>query len=411
MAAPASASPGAMAAPGPGLSMGVEEEFVLVGAPDGRPAPGSDSVLRRARRDGPPADVQLKHELLAAQVEMASGVCSQLGELMAQLRTGRRLLAASARDAGLLLLSTGTPVDSAVPAALTRGARYRQIADRYAGVIADYEVCGCHVHVGVPDRETAVAVANHLRPWLPSLLALSANSPFHQGRDTGYASWRMVLQSRFPGSGVPPYFPSAAAYEAELGRLVECGALVDDRQSFWLARPSPSFPTVELRVADAAGTVEEAALQAALSRGLVRTALAALDAGREAVPVPDQIAAAAVWTASRHGLAGPSVHPRHERRVPAGRLVHELLDHVSAALEETADLAWVRQMLAAVEADGTGAERQRGAAAGGHRSVVEHLAAETEDGGSVALRLAHRAGRPESRHHPVGEPAHVRRRP
>ncbi|HWM37412.1 MAG TPA: glutamate--cysteine ligase [Streptomyces sp.] len=378
-AAPTAVAGTAPAVPGQtAVTMGVEEEFLLVDETAGTPVARAADILREAQTETSlPGGTQLKQELLASQVEVTSGICTGLEELARQLSAGRQKLASAAQRTGLLLLSTGTPVLAGPYGSLSAGARYEQIAGIYAGVVADYEACGCHVHVGVPDRETAVAVVNHLRPWLPSLLALSANSPFHRTRDTGYGSWRMVLQSRFPGSGVPPHQPSLAAYDAQLERLVDCGTLADVRQSFWLARPSACFPTVEMRAADAATTVEEAVLQAALSRGLVRTALTALEEGREAEPVADQVAAAAVWSASRHGLRGPGVHPQLECRVPALTLVHELLAHVSPALEETGDLQSVHRLLGDVVERGTGAERQRAAAAGGPLAVVGRLARET----------------------------------
>ncbi|SCK32133.1 carboxylate-amine ligase [Streptomyces sp. WMMB 714] len=371
------------AAPGGGsLTVGVEEEFLILDEETGRPVPRAEEVLHAAR-PGPalPGDTQLKRELLACQVETASGVCTGLDALAQQLAAGRRRLADAARQTGLRTVASGTPVLAGPYGALSEGPRYEDISGIYAGAVADYEACGCHVHVGVPDRATAVEVVNHLRPWLPTLLALSANSPFDDGRDTGYASWRMVLQSRFPGSGVPPHLPSPAAYDAQLQRLVDCGTLADVRQSFWLARPSPCFPTVEFRAADTASTVDEAVLQAALSRALVGTALAAVGEGREAAPVDGQVAAAAVWSASRHGLRGPGVHPRLEREVPALTLVHELVAHVSPALEESGDLELVRGLLADVVELGTGAERQRAAAAAAPRpwprAVVGHLVRET----------------------------------
>ncbi|HEV2783956.1 MAG TPA: YbdK family carboxylate-amine ligase, partial [Actinophytocola sp.] len=275
------------------------------------------------------------------------------------------------------LVATGSPVLGGPGATTSPGARFSRIAGEYAGVVGDYHVCGLHVHVGVPDRDTAVAVVNHLRPWLPALLALSANSPFRHGADTGYASWRMIDQSRFPGAGVPPRFASADAYDRQVAQLVECGALIDDHMTFWLARPSPHLPTVELRVADSVISVAEAALQAALSRALVRTALADLARGREAPALGDQLAAAALWTAARYGLDGPAVHPVHKRRMPARRLVAELIEHLTPALAETGDLSAVRQGIATLDAAGTGARRQRAAAGAGPMGVLRMLAAET----------------------------------
>lgn len=371
------AVPGASTAAPP--TVGVEEEFLLVDEASGRTVPAAGDVLEAAGRPaGLPEGAGAKPELLTSQVEFVSGICGELPALAGQLADGRRTLAAAARSTGRRLLAAGTPVLQGGPAALTEGERYERIGRIYGGLLADYEACGCHVHVGIADEETAVAVVNRLRPWLPTLLALSANSPFHDGRDTGYASWRMVLQSRFPGSGVPPFFPSAAAYRRQLQQLVDCGSLADVRQSFWLARPSPTFPTVEFRVADAATTVDEAVLQAALSRALVSTALREIAAGAEPVRVSEQVAAAAVWSAARHGLDGPGVHPLKERQVPAVELVDELLERLTPALEESGDLESVRRLLRDVVDGGTGARRQRAAVAEGGPAAVARLAELTE---------------------------------
>ncbi|MDQ4094321.1 MAG: YbdK family carboxylate-amine ligase, partial [Actinomycetota bacterium] len=259
----------------------------------------------------------------------------------------------------------------------TAGERYNHILRTYAGVLADYQVCGCHVHVGVPDRDTAVAVVNHVARWLPTLLAMSGNSPFYQGRDTGYASWRMIQQARFPGSGLSPWFSSAADYDEQVARLIECGALMDEQMTFWVTRPSLHLPTVEFRIADAVSTVGEAVLQAALSRALVRTALMELAAGREARAVRGQVAAAALWCAARHGLNGPGVDLLAERSVPALRLLHALLNWVSCALDEVGDLGSVRHSVAELVRHGIGAEHQRRAAASGLDAVVTMLGRRT----------------------------------
>src|SRR5690606_4038414 len=119
--------------------------------------------------------------------------------------------------------------------------------------------------------------------------------------------WRMVQQTRFPGAGVPPHFQSVQDYDAELGKLVDCGCLVDSRMTFWLARPSELFQTVEVRAADVPPTAGEAVLQAALVRGLVRAAITEIKRGRPAPVISDQVAAAALWAAARYGLRGLAV--------------------------------------------------------------------------------------------------------
>jgi glutamate---cysteine ligase / carboxylate-amine ligase len=367
-----------------GRTMGVEEEFLLVEPGSGLPVALAAAVLDRASgmaTDAP--DSRLHAELLGTQVEAATGPCVSLADLRTQLVDGRRRLAAAARAEGALLASCGYPVLGGAPPEPSSGERFTRITQTYAGVVTDYQACGCHVHVGVPDRDTAVAVVNHLRRWLPTLLALSVNSPFERGRDTGYASWRTIVQQRFPGAGVPPYAASAAAYDSQVGRLVDCGVLVDERMTFWMARPSAHLPTVELRAADAVGTVAEAVLQAALSRALVRTALAELAAGREAAMLDDQILAAGVWAAARYGISGRGIHPVHERPVPATHLLDELVDWTTPALTDSGDLDKVHNGIDAVLAAGTGADRQRRAARDGPRAAVHLL-----------TQLTHRIGAP-----------------
>ncbi|WP_153034872.1 glutamate--cysteine ligase [Amycolatopsis sp. YIM 10] len=333
-------------------TMGVEEEFLLVDARTRAPVPIADEVRDAA---GSPA---VRRELRDTQIEVATGICHTAAELEDQLSAGRDLVARAAAEHGAIPMATGTPARTSPPPGESPG-RAGLIDDRFRAVVTDYEACGCHVHIGLPERETAVAVINHVAPWLPTLLALSVNSPFHAGRDTGYASWRMVQQSRFPGSGVPPYFADLAAYERTVERLVDCGVLVDADMSFWLLRLSAKFPTVEFRTADTASTVGEALLQALLSRALVHRALNDLAAGREAEPCEPQIAAAAVWAAARYGLTGHGVDVRLGAPKPAELLVAELLVHLRAPLEEHGDWARVHKLVEWLHRNGTGAERQR----------------------------------------------------
>ncbi len=371
-----------------GRTIGVEEEFLVADAVSRNTVPRAGEVLARASRGlALAAGATLQAELAGSQVEAATGVCVELDALRAQLVSGRRRLAEAAQAEGLLLTSTGSPVlPHKRPTTSTLGdsERFRRIADAYAGAIPDYQACGCHVHVGVPDRDTAVAVVNHLRLWLPALLSLSVNSPFDYGQDTGYGSWRIIQLSRFPTAGVPPWCASASAYDDQLARLVDCGVLVDTAMTFWLARPSSRLPTVEIRAADAAITVDEAVLHAGVSRALVRTALAELERGREAPVVREPVLAAALWSAARYGLTGPAVHPLAERRAPATALLDELITWISPALEDTGDLALVRRLAASVVRGGAGASRQRRAAVAGPAAVVDMLAAHTNGAAAAA---------------------------
>ncbi len=307
-------------------------------------------------------------ELRETQLELATGVCANAAELRAQLVIGRRALAVATAETDVRLIAAGTPVVGSVRHSPSADPRFGRVDGLYGEIATDYEACGCHVHIGVPDKDIAVAVVNHVARWLPTLLALSVNSPIHHGLDRGYGSWRIVQQSRFPGSGIAPWCADHTRWQQEVARLVDCGVLVDEKQTFWFARPSPRFPTVEFRIADTAATVGDAMVQALLSRALVTTALAQLDRGVEALPA--QSAAAAVWTASRYGMDGPTVDPVLGKQVSAATMLASLLDHVREALAAAGDLDEVLMLL---RDRSTGATRQRLVAAAGPAAVVRLL--------------------------------------
>ncbi|MFI6412513.1 glutamate--cysteine ligase [Streptomyces sp. NPDC050585] len=353
------------------VTLGVEEEFLLVDPVHGAPVGGAGDVLDAERGlrgpDGGPAPGRgLQRELLASMVETATGVCTGLAELRAELTAARARLDGAARKAGLRPLASGTAPMAAPARAVTPTRHYRQMARLYGRLTDETETCGCHVHVGVPDRESAVAVLNHLRPWLPVLLALSANSPYHRGADTGHASWRVLALSRWPTHQIPPRFASAAQYDRTVAALRRSGVLPSRAgNAYWWARPSHHLPTVEVRVADVTPTVDEAVLQAGLTRALVTCALHAVVRGRPAPRLPDHAAGAALWTAARYGVSGPALHPETGERVPAAEAVRALLRRVRPALEASGDEAEVRELAERVLARGSGADRQRRRAAPG----------------------------------------------
>lgn len=347
------------------VTLGVEEEFLLVGADDGLPVDGCADVLDADRSLRGPADARdgrrdLQRELLSSMVETASDVCTDLAQLRAELTASRARLARAARKAGVRPLASGTAPMAAPARTVSPTPHYRQMARLYGHLTDETETCGCHVHVGVPDRASAVAALNHLRPWLPVLLALSANSPYHHGADTGHASWRTLVLSRWPTHQIPPYFESVEHYDRTLADLRRSGVLPSRAaNAYWFARPSSHLPTLEVRVADVTPSVDEAVLQAGLTRALVATALDAVAAGRHAPRLPDHVAGGALWTAARHGVRGPAVHPLTGTLVPAAEAVRALLGWVRPALEASGDAEEIRELTAHVLTHGTGADRQR----------------------------------------------------
>ncbi|NUT52050.1 MAG: glutamate--cysteine ligase [Saccharothrix sp.] len=353
------------------LSVGVEEEFLLVDADTGMLVPLAGEVLGDAR-----TGLDLQNEMTLYQVESATRVCRNMTEVREQLLEARRALALSAGAHGARIVATGTPVLGGThPPPLTDKDRYRTIAAEYGALVDGLTICGCHVHIGIPDLETGVLIGNHLRQWLPVLLAISANSPFHEGRDTGYASWRYLAWSPWPSAGAPPWFESAEDYRRAAGVLRSGGAALDPAMLYWDVRLSDKHPTVELRVCDVAATVDEAVLLAALVRAIAGTALAGMPAQR----VPDLELRTALWRAARDGLDGAGIEPHTGRLVPAVDMVRSLVEWTRPALRAAGDEELVVDGVDRLVLDGTGAVRQRRAfrRRGSMVDVVSMLAAQT----------------------------------
>jgi len=358
---------------GQSLSIGVEEEFLLVDYRTRRVAPRAPLVLASASARLP----GLQQEMTQFQVETATPVCHTMDEIRRHLSTSRAGLASVARQHGLRLAAVGAPVlGKAMPPPLTDAPRYHRMLAEFGAVTDMVSICGCHVHIGIPSLEDGVQAINHLRPWLPILLAVSANSPFCEGRDTGYASWRYLLWGHWPSSGPPPAFESAAHYEHVMQSLLRAGAAIDRGMAYWDVRLSHRHPTLELRVCDVAATSDEAVLIAALVRAMVATAL---DDTRPPLPMPQQALRAAIWRAARDGLGGDCVNPVTGHPLPAPVLLNQLINRVRPALDQAGDLDLVIESVAALVRRGCGAQRQRRAYArtGKLTDVVDLLTAQT----------------------------------
>jgi glutamate---cysteine ligase / carboxylate-amine ligase len=348
------ARPGAVRAVG-AVTLGVEEEFVLLDPATGAAVPAAPDLVRML--GGEPG---IQPELMQFQVETGTGVCTSLDEAGRELVRLRRLAAAAAASLGCRLVASGVaPYRTPGLAALTPQPRYRELARRYAPVVAEAGTCACHVHVGVPSRDLGVQVLARLRPWLAALLAVTANSPIAGGHETGWASWRYTAWSRWPTAVPPEAWPDAAAYDAAVCRLIAGGAALDVRSVYFLARLSPRYPTVEVRVADVCLDAGTAVLAAGLTRALVATALAEARRGTPAAAVPARQVAAGLAAAARHGLAGAGADPVTGQVVAAPALRARLLDHVYPALKDHGDAETITGLLRRLEDRGTGADRQR----------------------------------------------------
>jgi len=357
-------------------TVGVEEEFLLVDPRTGEPAARNTVVAEEAERRG----VTLQLELSSCQVEATSSVASTSAQLGEELIRLRRTAAQATEATGVRLLALGLPPATPREFPVTDTERYRRIGAQFGMVAHEQGICGCHVHVQVPDRAAAIHASNWLRPWLPSLLALSANSAVYRNADTGYASWRSVLWRRWPAAGPPPFFTSPEEYDRTVRMLVDSGVILDKDMIYWDVRLSTDFPTVEVRVADVPATVAETVLLATLIRAAVMAALEARGQGDDVGRLPPAALRAAYWKAAHAGLSGRTLDLIGGRgAVPAREQLDTLVQRVRPALDALGEYDRVTEELDRIAAQGNGAMRQLRAwrKRGEVMDVIEEAAAAT----------------------------------
>ncbi|MFD9048192.1 glutamate--cysteine ligase [Streptomyces zaomyceticus] len=346
-------------------SVGVEEELLLVHARTGEPLALASAVLAAADRSaeqGPHGDGAPGHafekELQAEQVEFATKPVTEMGELGDEVTRWRAEAGRHAASAGALVAALATSPLPAQPS-LNPGRRYAWLGEQFGLTAQEQLTCGCHVHVSVESDEEGVAVLDRIRPWLAVLTAMSANSPFWQGQDSKYASYRSRVWNRLPSAGPLHVFGSADRYHEQVRAMLDTGVLRDEGMIYFDARLSATYPTVEVRVADVCLEASTPVLLAALVRALVETAARAWRAGDPPSRVNTGLLRLAAWQAGRSGLDGPLLHPETMAAAPAAEVVRALHAHVREALVESGDDERVREGVDGLLGRGNGARIQR----------------------------------------------------
>ena len=356
----------------PVRKLGVEEELMLVDPDSGQLASVSRKAVLASEDDN-----EVEQELFLQQIETSTPPHERAEDLLVALRAGRRAVGEAAAAAGARAVAVPTPLLPGPDGDFTPQPRYRRIQSEYGELARQALVCAMHVHVDVADDAEGVRVIDQIRPWLPLLIALSANSPFWRGRDTGLASWRSQLWGRWPSAGAAEPFRDVATYRSVAERMIGWGASIDPAMLYFDARLAERYPTVEIRVADVTTDVEDVALVAVLARALVETAARA-----ERTPTwRADLLRVAGWRAARFGLTGQLVHPQDATLVPAREAFDATVRHVRPALEQAGDLDLVTRSFERLAARGTGATRQRAVleATGDLGRVVDDLARRTEE--------------------------------
>ncbi len=350
---------------------------MLVDPVHGRPASAGNTVLEVAHEWLGP-DGRIDHEFKMEQTEIGSSPTIDIGALRDELLELRRGVASAAGSTGVHVVAVATSPFKVRPTA-TPNERYDRMVEMF-GIIARQQLtCGQHIHVSVNSPDEGVAALDRIRGWLPVLTAISANSPFWQGQDTGYASYRSIVWGQWPSAGPTEAFVDIGGYQRAIAGLLATGAAMDDGMVYFDARLSATYPTLEIRVPDVCTNVRDSALIAALARALVDTSVTEWQHGKPVAPIRIEVLRGAAWRAARFGLAGELLDHRTRERVPAWALVDALVEHVLVALRANGDADFVFDGLARLRRTGTGADLQRGefARRGQLTDVVQHAAQRT----------------------------------
>jgi glutamate---cysteine ligase / carboxylate-amine ligase len=404
------------------LPLGVEEEFQTVYASNLALAPhGFSTLMRRAT---PRIEERMKPEFLQCVVECITPVCASVEEVRRETMTLRATAMRLARRGRLAVLSSGThPFSRWDEQQMWEGRRYAVLRETLEDVARSILIYGLHVHAQIEDEARRIAAMNQARTYLPYILALSVNSPFWQGRLTGYQSFRTIVWAPFPFSGIPDPFPTLDDYREFVELMRRLGALgrvrlpngeeMDDiRRIWWDIRAHSTLPTLEFRIADMPATHADMIALVAFIQALVGTILTRLESGDPLPVLPTPVIAENRWRAARFGLRGTMIDYPRQREAPTVELIGEALDllrDAADALGTSEQMAYLRRMLEPEYQ--TGAERQI-AAYDKRQSLLDvarALAEQTRQGidprAAMPLRRPWPFGRRERR--PVPTPAGV----
>src|SRR3954453_22715488 len=364
----------------PTFTIGIEEEYQTIDPTtrDLRSHIHSEIIAKGKLR----MEERIKAEMHQSVVEVGTGVCKNIKEAKAEVRQLRTEMVKLAHENGLLLAAGAThPFADWRAQEIYPDERYHQVVEDMQLVARANLIFGLHVHVGMEDRETTIHLMNSMRYFLPHLLALSANSPFWLGMNTGLKSYRCKVFDKFPRTNIPDYFPSWGEYENFIKLLIKTNCIDNAKKIWWDIRPHPFFNTLEFRVCDIPMRADETIAIAALIQATVAklyklyTANQGFRLYRRALIMENK------WRAARYGLDGKLIDFGKQKEVPARDLVHEYLDFIDDVVDELdsrEELNYIHEILE----HGSGADRQLRIfqETGDLKKVVDYIVGETEAG-------------------------------
>src|SRR3954469_14597616 len=363
-------------------TLGIEEEFAIVDPETGQLRSHIQEILEGGKVV---LKEQIKPEMHQSVVELGTEICSSVENARAHVTELRSKLAALAARSKLKIASVGThPFSHWRDQLITQGERYQEIVRDMQLLARANLIFGLHVHVGIPDRETAIHVMNQARYFLPHIYALSVNSPFWIGHDTGLKGYRLKVFERFPRTGIPDAFESLSEYNDYCKLLVKTGCIDNAKKIWWDIRLHPFFDTLEVRVCDAQTRIDDTLAIAALIQALIVKLHKLLHRNTTFRIYRRRLLDENRWRAARYGIEGKMIDFGKEAGVDERSLLNELLDFVSTEVKE---LGSEREMadIERIIREGTGADRQLATweQTQDMKAVVDNIVLETYEGLSL----------------------------
>jgi len=361
------------------FSLGIEEEFQIVDPQTGDLRSRVEQILKGGKLL---LKEQIKAEMHQSVVETGSKVCMNIKEAREEVVKLRSGLADLAEKEGLKIAASGThPFSRWEDQEITEHPRYRVVIQDMQQVARANLIFGLHVHVGIDDKELAIHIMNAARYFLPHIFALSTNSPFWKGRNTGFKSYRAKVFDRFPRTGIPDYFSSHGEFQSYVDTLVKTRCIEDASKIWWDIRPHPKYPTLEFRICDIPLTVNETIAIAALCQAIVAKLYKLISQNLGFRLYRRLYINENKWRASRYGINGDLIDFGKKREVNTHELIYELLDFIDEVVDELDirnEMEFVKQMLV----QGTGADRQLKIweETKNLKSVVDFIISETHNG-------------------------------
>ena len=367
-------------APRPSFTIGIEEEYQTVD-PETRDL-RSHIHAEIVQKGKMLLAERVKPEMHQSVIEIGTGVCGNIQEAKAEIRDIRAQIVGLARANGLRLAAGGThPFAHWASQDIYPDERYHTIVEDMKMVARANLIFGLHVHIGVEDRETAIQLMNGARYFLPHILALSTNSPFWQGMETGLRSYRCKVFDKFPRTNIPDLYSGWSEFEDYVELLIRTGCIDNAKKIWWDIRPHPHFPTLEFRICDMPMRLEESIAIAALCQAVLAKLYQLHQQNLSFRHYSRALIMENKWRAARYGLDGKLIDFGKQEVVPTRQLIGEILDFVSDVVDELGsreEIAYIGRILQ----EGTGADRQLKAfrETGDLKRVVDYMIAETEGG-------------------------------